>query len=269
MDRFTNSFNEHSESLRLKREVEDRDDLNFAQGDVEVGRMRKHLPSEAIDPITRKSKKQMAIEAAIQRTLEWLLLNDANYRLAHENLIGAVRSAQDTTQTTLERIMDALMHERSVMQDLLNRAAQLPDGTKVFKDKNGNVRDEDGAIILPEEAAAIEWTGSETTYEEYETQRKRVEGLEANERELRGIESELGEIHERNTRNESPLELEEKNADIGRANELEKRAQEIRINVANRTPERANALKGDDQHAIETEASSLMAKPTIGTAKKL
>lgn len=231
MEKYTDSFNEHSYSVRVKREAADRDDLNFAQSGAEVGRIRKHLPSEEVDPITGKRKKQAEIEAAIQRTLDWLLLNDAAYRQAHENLMGSIRSAQTAIQMALERLLDYLQLERSIMDDVLSSAAKLPDGKKVFKDKHGNVRNEDGEIIPPELAANIEWTGQEPSYEEYLAQRQRIEELEAYERELRGIEIEIGEIHERGNRKNEPLTPEELERDTDRVDDLEKRTREIDANA--------------------------------------
>lgn len=225
MDRYSDSFNEHADVLREMREAADRDDLNFAMSDVEVGRQRKHLPDTDIDP--RTGKKRNRHQEAIQRTLDWLLLNDPQYRLAHKNLISTVREAQHDTQTALERVVDELRDARRAMDDLLGNAAKLPDGTRVFKDKHGSVRNEDGEIIPPEFAATVEWRGDEPSYETYEAQRSRIEELESAEKELRGIENELGDIHERNTRNDDPLTIDEKRQDIDRANELGERAKEI------------------------------------------
>ncbi|MEM8750721.1 MAG: hypothetical protein AAGF28_10485 [Pseudomonadota bacterium] len=165
--------------------------------------MRKHLPSDEIDPITGKSKKQRAIEAAIQRTLDWLLANDVAYRKAHENVLGAIRTAQSATQTSLERVLEALTFERSVMDEILASAAKLPDGTRVFKDRGGNVRNEDGEIIPAALAATVRWSGDEPSYEQYETQRKRIEGLEATEQEAASklnLETSIPATHATKTR---------------------------------------------------------------------
>lgn len=268
MDRYTDSFNEHSDSLRLKREVADRDDLNFAQSGVEVGRIRKHLPSEEIDPITGKRKKQAEIEAAVQRTLDWLLLNDAAYRQAHENLMGSIRSAQTSTQYALERVLEIQQAEQTIMDEILSNAAKLPDGTKVFKDKDGNVRSEDGTVIQPELAANIEWTGQEPSYEEYLAQRQRIEELEAYELELRGIEIEIGEIHERGNRDYEPLTPEELERDTDRVDELEKRAREIENNAQNQAPKHKTIDAPNEVHSLTSSGADLSGSLTINVTTK-
>ena len=234
---YSDDFNEHSDSLRVKREAADFDDLNHAMSGTEVGRQRKHIPNNhEIDPITGE-KKRDGLEEFLQQTLAQLLASNEQYRLRHENLISSLQDTAEFTQSTLERIVSELVGERSAIDKLLFSAAKLSDGRKVFKDKHSNVRNEDGAIIPPELASKIEWAGNEPTYEEYVAQKNRIAELEIAEREIRGIETELGGIRGDVTNNEKPLTPQQQGTVQKQTDALKERVQKIEADVLKITNE--------------------------------
>jgi len=208
VDRYSDSFNEHSDGLLERREAADFDNLQHTLSGVETGQQTRHGLNNETDGSVSGGGKRKSLAERIRETLDWLLLNDPAYRQAHENLMTSIRSAQQTTQTALDRVMSALAFERTIMEEILSNAAKLPDGTKVFKDKKGGVRNEDGEIIPLELIETIQWSGNEPTYEEYLAQRRRIESLEQAENELRGIETELGEIHTEATDEDNPPTIE-------------------------------------------------------------
>lgn len=260
---YTDSFNEHSDILRKKQERSDFDNLQHTLSDVETGQQTKHgLQKDEVDPFTGE-KKRGSVNGATKRTLDWLLLNDTTYKLAHENLITSIRQAQHDTQTVLERVTNELSGARRIMDELRASAAKLPDGTRVFKDRHGNVRGEDGEIIPSERAAGIEWRGGEPSYEKYQAQDSHIENLESAERELRGIDNELGEIHERNTRNKNPLTIEEKRQDIDRANALGERTLEIGDNLSQVMNNKPTIDHSENENALESDKKLSITLPTI------
>ena len=84
-----------------------------------------------------------------------------------EQTTKSLRQAQirlDAIQTRIDK-MRAEVDAR--ISDMSKRAARLPDGTMVFKDKNGAVRDADGNMVDPVLAETVIWTGNEPSYEEW------------------------------------------------------------------------------------------------------
>ncbi|MEM1009621.1 MAG: hypothetical protein AAGJ35_11515 [Myxococcota bacterium] len=73
---------------------------------------------------------------------------------------------------------------------------------------------------------------------------------------MRGIETELGDIHERNTRNDEPLTIEDKRRDIDRANSLGKRARDLSDNLSADLKQDQNAKpeEGVQADTLPTEA---------------
>ncbi len=262
MDSYSDDFNRRSDASRGMHDVNEFDDLQNAIAGRDVGRQRKHIHHDDIDPVTGK-KRRTALEKMLD-TLEWLLANDALYKAAHENLVTTVREAQQATKTVLEHLMQRLTHEHLAMDELLSSAAKLPDGTKVFRDKSGSVRDEDGKTISDDLIATIEWNGSEPTYEEYLAQRQIIDELEQAGNELRGIETELGDIHNDATDNEKPQSLEELNAATDRTDALKDRVEEIQNDVLNKMP-----VAVDQEHSAQMERDtssqkiSALTMPTI------
>lgn len=259
VESYSDNFNEHSDALREARERENFDNLQHTLSGVETGQQTRHGLNRDTGGNGSNGKRKTVAEQ-IRETLDWLLLHNPQYRISHENLMSGLRLAQSAAQTALGRVMSELQGARRIMGELFSSAAKLPDGTRVFKDKYGQVRSEDGEIIPPELAATVEWTGNEPSYEEYDTWRERIEELEAVDHELRGIETELGDIHERNTRINDPLTIEEKRRDTDRAKVLGERAWEIENKVSSDLTRDQNAVAID---GVETEATSTQTIPTF------
>lgn len=133
---FTDLFNVRSLGDQMRKL--DVDDLNHAIAGVDVGRMRKHIQQSETDP--RTGRKTSAAER-LSRTLQWLLLNDESYALAHRVAMTTTNDAMDAAAQALSDVKAALMQATADIEDILNRAATLPDGRKVFRDGNGKVVD--------------------------------------------------------------------------------------------------------------------------------
>jgi len=177
------------------------DDLQDAMANRDTGRQRKHIHGKDIDPLTGKRK---SVADQVRETLEWLLLTNQAYAQAHQAAMTSLRSAETTVTNALDRLLANLEKEQAILDDMLSRAPTLPDGRKVFRDKQGNVKTLDGEIIDDELAASIQWHGDEPSLEETDQQNQRVSGLKDAANELRGIETELGGIRGELTNNEKP-----------------------------------------------------------------
>ena len=187
MGEYTDLFNTRALTEQFKKL--EQDDYNHAVADVDVGRMRKHIPQADVDPATGQKK---SASERIARTLQWLLIYDENYTRAHKAAVLAVNEAMDAAADALSDIKAALEQTTAEVEGILNRAATLPDGRKAFRDGKGGIVDESGKHISDEMADSIIWRGDEPTYDEYRAQLDRADALKRAQDEVLGIESELG-----------------------------------------------------------------------------
>lgn len=260
MERYTDSFNRHSGGLHIARQQEDFDNLQHSLSGVETGQQARHgLVRDDIDPLTGKSKQE-ALEDAIRRTLEQLLADDEQYRIAHKNLMDSLHEAAEVTQSALERVVSQLGDAHAPMNELLSNAARLPSGERVFKHDDGSVRNEDGEVIPAEIAVSIEWTGNEPSYSDYQGIKDRIAELEDVERELRGIETEIGGIRGDATNNENPLTKDELGNAQEKANALKERVEEILRNVIKQEVELSTPNNEAD---LKSEAKTATVLPNI------
>lgn len=251
---YIDDFNFHSKALREAADQADFDNLQHTLSGVETGQQTRHgLRKDDIDPLTGK-KKLSTIDEAMQRTLDWLLLNDPAYAIVHNQVMDMLGSAERTAQHRLDKILAALEDERDILDELLTNTAKLPDGTKVFKDENGDVRTQEGDIVDDMLAASIVWRGDEPSYEEYTVQKNRVEELKGAVHELRGIGTELGDIRGKLTDNEHPPTSNRVQSLGRRIGELEDQAQKASMSINS-----ANAPEIQDK-SVSTTSIPIMPK---------
>lgn len=208
----------YSEVFRRAASQQDLDDYNNAVSGADVGRIQRHGMRVEIDPITGERKGSAAQRAA--QTLDWLLANDLIYAHAYETAARQVNATLDRAGDILDRLLDERADVMDALAKTLENAATLPDGRKVFLDKNGVVRDADGNAIDAELAAGIVWKGNEPSYEDIAALKKRAESLDAAINDVRGIEAELGGLQGELSDNDAPATLE-------RVEDIEKRGREL------------------------------------------
>ncbi len=218
-------FETYSELFRVKAAAEDFDDQQHAIADRDVGRYRKHIQNRDVDPVT--GEKRSSVSERIRRTLDWLLLNDPEFARIHNTAMTALAGAEDATQVALEKILLTITGEQVALKDMESRAARLEDGTLVFRNAKGEIVTADGNRVGDNLAAGIVWRGDEPTYEEYLAQLERVEDLRRDEAELRGIETELGDIRGALTDNEAPPSAEQVETLTDRIEELQGQADSL------------------------------------------
>lgn|GEM_PF-2018869 len=236
MKRFTDSFNVHAKSLIAAADQQDFENLQNTLSGLETGQQSRHgLSKDERDPITGKKRK--TISEQIQETLEWLLLNDEQYKITYEKLHASLISAEETTEATLQNFSHLLKHAEHVLEGMKDRAAKLPNGTIILRDKEGKLRTEDGDIISDDIAATVIWSGNEPSYESFKNQQQQVFDLETSVNELRKIETELGSIRGQATDNEKPVSVETLEGFTKRTDDIKTRVEEIQKNVSERNLE--------------------------------
>ncbi|MCV0370224.1 hypothetical protein [Filomicrobium sp.] len=137
--------------------------------------------------------------------LQTLLASNAAYARLYNDTMGLLGDAEDATDRAIAKAQAALEEAQAQLEQTVSRAAQLPDGSRVFRDARGQVWNERGERVSDAHAAAIEWRGDEPAYEQYLEEREavtdRVTRLEA----LQGFRVDtLGRIRDRMSDHDNP-----------------------------------------------------------------
>lgn len=223
---------------------QDIEDYNHSVSGADVGRIQRHGVGVEVDPITGERKGSAAQRAA--QTLDWLLANDLIYAQAYETATRQVNATFDRAGNILDQLLDERADVMDELAETLENAATLPDGRKVFLDKDGVVRDADGNAIDAELAAGIVWKDDEPSYEDIAALKKRAESLDATINDVRGIEAELGGLQGELSDNDAPATLE-------RIEDIEKRGRDLNIKLDEIEADVAQVLKEPDTSVDNTQ----------------
>jgi len=159
---YTNAFNDIVRAQAEARRQVDFDDSQRELAGVEVGRIGRFLSSQAREAL-REGKGGEGRGGSSMSALDWMLLNDPAYAQAYEGAMNALADAESAVDRALEQALERADAARNALDDTLDRAMKLPDGTAVFMDADGTVRSEDGEAIDPVLAATLDWTKLSTT----------------------------------------------------------------------------------------------------------
>lgn len=201
-----------------KREL-DRDDLNRELAGVDVGRLPRFLSSEARERLQDAKNGQSRAERWMS-ALDFILMNDPDYARVYEGAMDALVSAENAVDRALEKSMARSTATQLALVRTLDKAMKLPDGTVVFMDAAGAVRDKAGHTLDADLTSTLEWQGNEPTYETYREQRDALENSREAVSAIRGDQLELGEIREELSDHDNPPSKE-------RVEELADRSREI------------------------------------------
>jgi len=239
--------------VRARQAAEERrrtdfNDLQNERAGLETGRIARFLDADTREARAGRGKGSDKTGAHLSRLQQLLAANPAYAALYHETF-DKLRAAEAAAERALSLAIEARAKARQALDDTLERAATLPDGTRVFRDDNGDVRTEHGDKIAPEIAAGIQWRRDEPGYETLTSQRKAFETFDNTVAEIRGVQvDKLGRFRN---------ELEDKANPLG-----ERRLKEV--------GEESARLKADiDTHLssmAELEAPALSPAPDATTA---
>lgn len=138
-----------------------------------------------------------------------IMLASPDYAALHAAAVTDVRKAQGLADTVLDRVASAKTAAQSRLDDILDRAATLPDGRKVFKDDNDRVVTRDGKPVSDDLAATVLWTGQEPGLSDLQDAERRLESIEAIETRTRDHQARLGEIDNALHDSDEPLSPDE------------------------------------------------------------
>lgn len=224
------------DSVTTDRKQQDFDDLQREMAGLDVGRQQRFLPEGEERGNNRGSDKRAlgrdALSALAQR-----LMNDTAYAALYSDTMQQLEAAERAAALAMEARETYLAEQLTAFETMKDNAARLPDGRLVFRDKDGEVVDENGAQITDLEAQSIVWPDNAPTYEEYVAQRERVDAARRDIEDIREYQVDvLG-----NARNR--MEDERKPVDEG---EME----QIQSNIRDRAP-------ASMQTEIETSAAPI------------
>ena len=162
---------EDNSKAAMDKRQRDFDDLNAEMSGLERGVAIRFFnnPDSERNPRGKAARARNAQMSALDR-----MLADPAYRALYDQTMGKLRDAELATERALEDARADLMQAEADMDDILDNANRLSDGSRVFRDADGNVRREDGTLVTGPELDEIVWKDG-PTYEEYEAQRTRLE----------------------------------------------------------------------------------------------
>ncbi|MCG8605448.1 hypothetical protein MJD09_10675 [bacterium] len=130
-------------------------------------------------------RSKRAVQDVHLSALETLLANDPEYAALYEHVSNLLNDAEAATEAALAQAETDLGDAEAALEETMENANRLPDGTAVFRDKDGNIRTEDGRIIEGEEAESIVWKDDAPSYEDYLQRKQEIEDLRQRIEELR------------------------------------------------------------------------------------
>jgi len=198
---YLNDFNAIVADQKARDTAQALTDLNQEMAGLEVGRIARFLGEDAgSDAVSRKraSRTDTALSA-----LQTALL-DPDYAALYDGAFSRLRDAENAADIALEKAGQALTDAEAALDTTLERAATLDDGTRVFKDAQGQVWTEDGQKVDAALAATIEWKGHEPGYETLLIRQQAVADVHDDMADLRGYQVTLGEFRERLSDEDNP-----------------------------------------------------------------
>ena len=193
----------------LTRE-EDRRDHERELAGIDIGREARFHGTEFVEERRQgkggASSAQRTSQQQYASRLQMLLATNPGYAKLYNDTMDDLGDAEAATDRAIAKAQKALQESQQQLEQTLNRAAKLADGTRVFRDARGNVWNERGQRVSDMDAAGIEWRGDEPAYEQFledsESVKDRLTRLEA----LQGFRIDtLGRFRDRMMDQDNPI----------------------------------------------------------------
>lgn len=192
MKSYLTDFNEISKALAEQGRAQAVHDLNNEMAGRDVGRISRFLGENHAETISERRRGKDSSGDILDLALLPAMTFDELYDYAGSRL----HDAETATERALDRAEASLSTSRHALETALDRAATLPDGTRVFRDEDGQVWNEHRERIDPALAATIEWQGYEPDYETFLIRRDAVIHDQDRIDAIRGYQVTLGEHRE-------------------------------------------------------------------------
>lgn len=157
---------------------EDRRDYERELAGIDIGREARFHSTEFVEERRQGRGGSSSASRRDQREfasrLQMLLATNPGYAKLYNDTMGALGDAEAATDRAIAKAQKALEDAQQQLEQTLSRAAMLPDGTRVFRDAQGNVWNERRQRVSEADAAGIEWRGDEPAYEQFLEQSESV-----------------------------------------------------------------------------------------------
>lgn len=174
-------------------------------------RLLRFLTPEMIDLINADKRAQKREEQFSK--LVRLLLSDPLYRQSYERAWDTLETYERRAEQALEKIRSRVEELDGALQETRSRSARLPDGTRVFRDANGKVRNEKGEVIDGAALDAVIWPDNAPSYDSIAALRDERAALETQARAIEGYQINiLGDARDKLSDQESPMSREDVDA---------------------------------------------------------
>lgn len=148
----------------------DRIDLNHEISGDSTGRMRRFFAGDQRGLYGESEKKKA--ERRFQNMLDMLLAEDPHYAALYYEVAENLQNTQRAADLALIDNLQRLAISDRKLQELRDNAAELPDGTKVFKSQiDGGLYTEGGKRLSESEAANIHIPEHASSWENYSTEK--------------------------------------------------------------------------------------------------
>jgi tetrahydromethanopterin S-methyltransferase subunit G len=138
-----------------------------------IGRIKRFLSPEALKAIEdEKSGKKDLMDL-----LDILLLTDPVYARLYSNVMERIEDIDQAVSRARESLHEQMALWQRREQNADDRANHLADGTRIYRDTNGDVFREDGHKLTEEEKRGIVWNETHTTWEEHNTIQNHIAAL--------------------------------------------------------------------------------------------
>ena len=181
------------------------DDLQNEIAGRETGRRARFLRDGPGSESGKKRKRDA--QRALTRLAQ--LLNDPIYRAKHDRVLQVLSDAERATEAAIDQLNAQIMAAHAELDDMMDRAARLPDGTRVFRDTHGVVRREDGSVVEDHLVDTIIWSGTEPSFEGVQATKQRLKDLQSALDDVNRYQNDvLGPSRDRITDPDDPPSLE-------------------------------------------------------------
>lgn len=185
------------------------DAFNAEDSGTLAGYRGKHLPDDPDERKQRAEKKDAEAKRKLS-ALQSLLASDPAYAALYNETFDKLRDAESATESALTAAQAALGMAKEDLADTLDAASTLPDGTKVFRDANGDVFTEDGERVPAEDQESIVWREGSPSYEDYLKKREAADAAQARIDALRDYQTNvLGDARNRLEDEDAPPDKDE------------------------------------------------------------
>ncbi|MEM6537383.1 MAG: hypothetical protein AAF668_06595 [Pseudomonadota bacterium] len=136
----------------------------------DVGRMARFLGTDAGPEAERKrrEKTEQALSA-----LQQLLSSDPAYKALYESVWEKAERISLAATQALSALERNIASALDTLDEIREAAAQLADGTLVFRATDGRILTENGRVLTGEEADGITWPENAPSWEAFQDQAQR------------------------------------------------------------------------------------------------